>query len=199
MGQIPTEATGHKLTHALLLTRCGHPHTRAKTLVDKAKVVVVIARVRSSVWSLLHQCRDLHHLTYLYLSEDQEPTSHYLWGLEISLLLRRWRKFHLDPLTSHSMLRHTPKDYFYNHPITEQCLAVPMCTIMRMWRNHLRNEGFISQDHIGGFSMKQECTNTMHKNTIPWYLSWIVVITVWVPCIKFTKDELKNSASKDRI
>jgi hypothetical protein len=132
MGQIPTEATGHKLTHALLLTRCGHPHTRAKTLVDKAKVVVVIARVRSSVWSLLHQCRDLHHLTYLYLSEDQEPSSHYLWGLEISLLLRRWRKFHLDPLTSHSMLRHTPKDYFYNHPITEQCLAVPMCTIMRM-------------------------------------------------------------------
>jgi hypothetical protein len=37
---------------------------------------VVAARVQSSVQSLHHQRRDLHQLTYLYLSEDQDPTSH---------------------------------------------------------------------------------------------------------------------------
>jgi hypothetical protein len=37
---------------------------------------VVIARLRSSVWSLPHQRRDLHQSTYLYLSKDLEPTSH---------------------------------------------------------------------------------------------------------------------------
>jgi hypothetical protein len=29
-----------------------------------------------------------------------------------------------------------------------------------VWQNHLRNEGFVSQDYIGGFSTKRECTNT---------------------------------------
>jgi hypothetical protein len=29
-----------------------------------------------------------------------------------------------------------------------------------VWQNHLRNEGFVSQDHIGGFSTKRECVNT---------------------------------------
>jgi hypothetical protein len=37
---------------------------------------VVIARLRTFVWSLLHQCRDLLQLTYPYLAEDWEPTSH---------------------------------------------------------------------------------------------------------------------------
>jgi hypothetical protein len=37
---------------------------------------VIIARLRSSVRSLLHQHQDLHQSTYLYLSEDREPTSH---------------------------------------------------------------------------------------------------------------------------
>jgi hypothetical protein len=37
---------------------------------------VVIARLRSSVRSLLHQCRDLHQSAFLYLMKDQEPTSH---------------------------------------------------------------------------------------------------------------------------
>jgi hypothetical protein len=37
---------------------------------------VLIARLRSSVRSLLHQRRDLHQSTYLYLSKDREPTSH---------------------------------------------------------------------------------------------------------------------------
>jgi hypothetical protein len=36
----------------------------------------VIARLRSSVRSLLYQRRDLHQSTYLYLSKDREPTSH---------------------------------------------------------------------------------------------------------------------------
>jgi hypothetical protein len=39
---------------------------------------VVIARLRSSVRSLLHQRRDLDQSTYLYLSEDREATSHHL-------------------------------------------------------------------------------------------------------------------------
>jgi hypothetical protein len=37
---------------------------------------IVIARLQSSVRSLLHQRRDLHPPTYLYLSEDREPTTH---------------------------------------------------------------------------------------------------------------------------
>jgi hypothetical protein len=37
---------------------------------------IVIARLRSSVQSLLHQRRNLDQLTYLYVTEDQEPTSH---------------------------------------------------------------------------------------------------------------------------
>jgi hypothetical protein len=38
---------------------------------------VVIARLQSSVQSLLHQRRALHQSTYLYLIEDLESTSHY--------------------------------------------------------------------------------------------------------------------------
>jgi hypothetical protein len=36
----------------------------------------VTVRVRTFVRSLHHQHRDLHQLTYLYLSKDQESTSH---------------------------------------------------------------------------------------------------------------------------
>jgi hypothetical protein len=32
----------------------------------------------------------------------------------------------------------------------------------RVWQNHLKNKGFVSQDYIGGFSTKRECANT-HK------------------------------------
>jgi hypothetical protein len=37
-----------------------------------------------------------------------------------------------------------------------------------LWQNNLRNEGFLSQDHIGGVSVKWEYTNITHKayNTI---------------------------------
>jgi hypothetical protein len=38
---------------------------------------VVIARLRLSIWSLLHQRRVVRQSTYLYLSEDREPTSHH--------------------------------------------------------------------------------------------------------------------------
>jgi hypothetical protein len=38
---------------------------------------VVIAMLWSSVRNLLHQHRDLHQSTYLYLTEDREPTSHH--------------------------------------------------------------------------------------------------------------------------
>jgi hypothetical protein len=40
---------------------------------------IVIARLRSSVQSFLHQRRDLLQLTYPYLTEDREPTFHHLW------------------------------------------------------------------------------------------------------------------------
>jgi hypothetical protein len=45
-------------------------------VVNQRSRGVVIARLRSSIQSLLHQCRDFHQQTYIYLSEDQEQTSH---------------------------------------------------------------------------------------------------------------------------
>jgi hypothetical protein len=75
------------------------------------------------------------------------------------------------------------------------CLTLS-CSDYQLWQNHLRNEGFISQDHIKGFSVKLECTNTTHKHTILWYLSYKLDITVWVPCIKFTKDEAKRALQR---
>jgi hypothetical protein len=36
----------------------------------------VTTRVQSSIFSLRRQRRDLHESTYLYLSEDEEPTFH---------------------------------------------------------------------------------------------------------------------------
>jgi hypothetical protein len=51
---------------------------------------VVIVRLRSSVRSLFHQCRGLHQLTYLYLVEDQEPTSHQVVS-DFRLLVRYYR------------------------------------------------------------------------------------------------------------
>jgi hypothetical protein len=45
---------------------------------------VVIARLQSSIRSLLHQCRHLLQLTYLYHSEDGEPTSHQLGAERLS-------------------------------------------------------------------------------------------------------------------
>jgi hypothetical protein len=35
------------------------------------------------------------------------------------------------------------------------CLT-PIKLWYQLWQNHLRNEGFVSQDHIEGFSAKQE-------------------------------------------
>jgi hypothetical protein len=46
-----------------------------------------------------------------------------------------------------------------------------------LWQNHLRNEGFISEDQIRGFSMKWECTNTSHKSIQYNILSLSIVIT----------------------
>jgi hypothetical protein len=37
---------------------------------------VVIARLQSTVQNLLHECRDLHQSTYLYLAEDRDLTSY---------------------------------------------------------------------------------------------------------------------------
>jgi hypothetical protein len=48
---------------------------------------IVIARLRSSVRSLLHQHQDLHQSTYLYLIEDREPTPHQDNSMKLSLPL----------------------------------------------------------------------------------------------------------------
>jgi hypothetical protein len=47
--------------------------------------------------------------------------------------------------------------------------------------------------------MKRECANTTHKHIIPWYLSWKVVITVWVQCIRFTQVEAKGVLQKVKL
>jgi hypothetical protein len=39
-------------------------------------------------------------------------------------------------LTSHSMLRHTPKDYFFDYTVIEQCLTVPKCITTHIVRNN---------------------------------------------------------------
>jgi hypothetical protein len=44
-------------------------------------------------------------------------------------------------------------------------------------RTPLKQQGFVSQDYIGGFSTKWEYTNITRKHTIPWYSSYKVVIT----------------------
>jgi hypothetical protein len=46
-----------------------------------------------------------------------------------------------------------------------------------VWQNHLRNEGFKSQDNIGGSLMMQEFANTHIKHTIPYLWSSSNVIT----------------------
>jgi len=50
-------------------------------------------------------------------------------GVEISLLLSKRGKFHLDdPLTSHPILFHgTSRNCFYDHPIMEQYFVAPKC------------------------------------------------------------------------
>jgi hypothetical protein len=62
---------------------------------------VVTTRVRSCIRSLHHQRQDLHQSTYLYLSEDQDATSHHV-GLKG--LLKKQLAFHfalaLLPVTS---------------------------------------------------------------------------------------------------
>jgi hypothetical protein len=55
---------------------------------------VVIARLRSSVWSLLHQHRDLHQSTYLYLSKDRELISHQVIS-DFRLPVRYYRQWNL--------------------------------------------------------------------------------------------------------
>jgi hypothetical protein len=74
--------------------------------------------------------------------------------------------------------------------------SLATCPVL-LWQNHLRNKGFISQDHIGGFSMKQECTSTHIQayNTI--YEIQVKVITDWVPCIRVYKRWSLKDASKD--
>jgi hypothetical protein len=56
-----------------------------------------------------------------------------------------------------------------------------------VWQNHLKNEWFVSQDHIGEFSVKREYTNTSHKtyNTIDMKFKWSYYILV--PCIRVYK------------
>jgi hypothetical protein len=60
----------------------------------------------------------------------------------------------------------------------------------------LKKQVFVSQDHIGRFSVKWECANTTHKHIIPWYLSYKVVITYYFHVLEFTRDEAPKDTSK---
>jgi hypothetical protein len=59
--------------------------------------------------------------------------------------------------------------------------------VLYVWQNHLRNKGFVSQDHIGRFSTKPEYSNTSHEayNTIDMKLKWSYYILM--PCIRVYK------------
>jgi hypothetical protein len=51
-----------------------------------------------------------------------------------------------------------------NTPISDE---VVLDQVENCDRIPLKKQGFISQNHIGGFSTKREHTNTTHKHTIP--------------------------------
>jgi hypothetical protein len=53
-----------------------------------------------------------------------------------------------------------------NHvmPHLKTLISTELLNTLLMWQNHLKNVGFVSQDHIGGFSMKWEYTNTSHTS-----------------------------------
>jgi hypothetical protein len=66
--------------------------------------------------------------------------------------------------------------------------STPMSQICDfLWQNHIKNEKFVSQDHIGGFSVKWEYKNTSHKayNTIDMKFKWSYYILV--TCIRVYK------------
>jgi hypothetical protein len=66
----------------------------------------------------------------------------------------------------------------WRHHIEEEC------------DNQLRNEGFVSQDHIGGFSTKQECTNThTHKQTVPNMKFNLKLLQIKCHVLGFTTDK----------
>jgi hypothetical protein len=65
-----------------------------------------------------------------------------------------------------------------------------------VWQNHLKNEGFVALGSIGGFSMKRECTNTSHKQKIP-YIKFKYNYYTLVSCIRVTKGWSPKYASKD--
>jgi hypothetical protein len=49
-----------------------------------------------------------------------------------------------------------------------------------------KNEGFVALGSIGGFSIKRECTNTSHKQKIP-YIKFKYNYYTLVSCIRVTK------------
>jgi hypothetical protein len=65
-----------------------------------------------------------------------------------------------------------------------------------MWQNHLRNEGFVTKDQTGGFSVKREYTNTTHKhkNNI---MNLSKVITHCFHVLELQGVKLQKKTSKD--
>jgi hypothetical protein len=59
---------------------------------------------------------------------------------------------------------------------TKEEVLKPSQGCSEVWQNHLRNERFISQDHIRGFSMKREYINTTHTSIQYhiWSLNWVI-------------------------
>jgi hypothetical protein len=64
--------------------------------------------------------------------------------------------------------------------------------------NHLRNEGFISQDHIGGLSMKREYMNTTHIS-IQYHMKFkLKLLQIKCHALEFIKDEAPKDNLKDK-
>jgi hypothetical protein len=65
-----------------------------------------------------------------------------------------------------------------------------------VWLNHLRNEGFISQDHIGGFLTKREHINTTHIS-IQYHIKFkLKLLQIKCHVLEFTKDKTQKMLQK---
>jgi hypothetical protein len=66
-----------------------------------------------------------------------------------------------------------------------------------VWQNYLRNEGFVSQDHIKRFSTKWECTNThTYKHTISYIKFKLKLLQIKCHVLEFIKNEAQKMLQK---
>jgi hypothetical protein len=74
----------------------------------------------------------------------------------------------------------------------------PICRILPVWQNHLRNEGFIDQDQIGQFSAKREYNE--HTISIQYHIFRVKYSYYTLSLsIGYTKGLKPKHASKDDL